>query len=86
MKFLIESPHTKEECLKALDETLERGPKNLAAWSWGCKAGEHCGYAMLEADTEAQAREQVPRVVRAKARIHPVSAITEREIEQFHRP
>jgi hypothetical protein len=85
MKFLIESPHTKEECLKALDETREKGPKALAAWSWGCKAGEHCGYAILEAETEADARAQVPGVVRAKARLHPVTPITEREIEQYHR-
>jgi hypothetical protein len=85
VKYLIESPHTKEECLKALDETLEKGAKSLAAWTWGCKSGEHCGYAFLEADTEAEARDQVPRVVRSKAKVHAVSAITEREIEQFHR-
>jgi hypothetical protein len=85
VKYLIESPHTKEECLAALDETLARGQDNLAAWSWGCKTGEHCGYALLEATTEAEARSLVPRNVRAKARVHPVAQISAKEIAQYHR-
>jgi hypothetical protein len=85
VKYLIESPHTKEECLSALDETLAKGSSALEAWTWGCKAGEHCGFAILEADSEASARNQVPRTVRAKARVHAVDTITPREIEQFHR-
>ena len=85
MKYLIESPHTNEECLAALDETLARGQDNLAAWSWSCKTGEHCGYALLEAANEAEARSLVPRIVRARARIHAVTPITAKEIERFHR-
>jgi len=47
-------------------------------------AGEHTGYAILEADSEAAARSVVPEVVRGKARIHPVSTFTSRDVEKFH--
>ena len=43
MTYLIESPHTKEECLQALDDVLARGPEFLARFEWGCMSGDHTG-------------------------------------------
>src|SRR3989442_14203866 len=42
--FLIESPHTPEECLNVMDEVNKSGPKELASWHWGCLSGNHTGY------------------------------------------
>ena len=84
MKYLVESPHTKEECLRELDGLAAKGNDVLMKFSWGCMAGEHTGYAILEADSESAARSVVPEVVRGKARIHPVSTFTARDVEQFH--
>ena len=84
MKYLVESPHTKEECLKELDGLAAKGGEVLGKFAWGCMAGEHTGYAILEADSEAAARSVVPEVVRSKARIHPVASFTVRDVEQFH--
>jgi len=49
-KYLIESPHTEEECLQALDETLEKGTDLLAKFDWGCMSGEHTGWAVVDAE------------------------------------
>ncbi len=56
MTYHIESPHSKEECLQALDEVLARGPKLLAQFDWGCMAGQHVGWATVDAGSETEAR------------------------------
>jgi hypothetical protein len=83
-QYLIESPHTKEECLAALDE-LATKPQILEKFAFGCAAGEHTGYGMVEAQTESAAKEMVPSVVREKARVHPLSRFTVEQIQQFHK-
>ena len=30
--FLIESPHTEEECMNVMDDVNKSGPKELASW------------------------------------------------------
>ena len=84
MTYHIESPHSKEECLEALDEVLARGPQFLAQFDWGCMAGQHVGWATVDAGSESEARNMIPAVVRNKARIIPVNKFTPTEIESFH--
>ena len=48
-RFLIETPHKAEDCLKALDEELAKGPKVLEKFDYGCMAGDHTGYAIVDA-------------------------------------
>jgi hypothetical protein len=85
MTYLIESPHSEEECLQALDETLARGPRFLAQFDWGCMAGQHTGWATVEAGSESEARNMVPTVVRSKARIIPLNKFTPDQIKSFHK-
>jgi len=84
-QFLVESPHTKEECLKALDETLAKGPDVLDQFEYGCMAGDHRGWATVSAPTADQAREIVPGFLRAKARVTPVGKFTAEQIRSYHR-
>ncbi len=83
-RYFIESPHTKEECLTALDEALAKGPDVLGEFDWGCMAGDHTAYGVVEARTEAEAREMVPAIVRSKARIVTVDKVTPDMIRSFH--
>lgn len=85
MKFLVESPHTKEECLRELDGIAAEGSDVLGKFNWACKSGEHTGYAILEAKDESAARGYVPEVVRERARVHPVDTFTPKDIERMHR-
>ncbi len=81
--YLVESPHTKEECLRALDEVLDKGADVLAKFEFGCKQGDHTAYAIVRG-TEASALELVPKFLRGKAKIVPVEAITPDQIRAFH--
>ena len=84
-QYLIESPHTKEECLQALDEVLAQGPELLAKFDWGCGADEHTGWATVEAASESAARNLVPSFLRSKARIVPVNKFTPEQIRSYHK-
>jgi len=83
-RYLIQSPHTKEECLQALDDILAEGPDMLARYDFGCVAGDHTGYATIDARSEDAAREFVPALVRNKARITEVGKFTPEQIRSFH--
>ena len=82
-RYHVESPHTKEECLSDLDAMAEQ-PEMLKKFEWGCMAGDHTGYAVLEAGSEQEARNMLPGAVRARARISEVSKITPEQIKSFH--
>ena len=65
-RFLIETPHSEESCYLLLDEVSAMG--FLHHFDWGCAAGVHVGWAIIEAEDEAQALMVVPLVVRESAR------------------
>ena len=83
-QYLIESPHTKEDCLRALDELVDKEPRLLSESWFGCKAGDHTEYATVSADNEMEAREMLPEFLRDKARVVEVTKITPEQIRSFH--
>ena len=82
--FMIVSPHTSQECLRALDETLAQGSDILAKYHFGCKNGDHTAYAMVEATSEREARRYVPDFLRSKTRIIQVAQFSPEEIRAAH--
>jgi hypothetical protein len=66
-RYLIETPHTAQDCQLLVDEIYAIG--YLYHFEWGCESGVHCGWAIVEAESEAQARLAVPSLVRNKARV-----------------
>ena len=66
-RYLIETPHTVAECLVLIKLINAQG--YLWNFDWGCKAGIHSGWAIIDAENEAQARLSVPPLVRGRARI-----------------
>ena len=83
-KYIVESPHTKEECLRALDEILAEGPAVLNKFDWGCHAGDHTGYAVVDAENETNVRKLIPTFLRNKTRIIKVGKFTPEQIRSFH--
>jgi hypothetical protein len=69
MTYLIEAPHSADECAQAMDEALAKGPRFLAQFDWGCVEGEHTGWARVEAEDVSDARSMVPTVARSRARV-----------------
>jgi hypothetical protein len=66
-KFLIISPHTHEECTRVIKQTLAIG--YLTHFYWGCKSGDHTGYAMIEAENKEQALLSIPTMIRDNGRV-----------------
>ena len=83
-EFLVESPHTKSECMQVLDETLAKGSNVLSKFQWGCASGDHRAWAFIKANSPSQARSVVPSSVRGKARITKVSKFSRKQIESMH--
>ena len=84
-RYMIESPHKPEECLKALDEELAKGKDILDKFEFGCKAGDHTGYALVDANTRNDAlNKYVPNFIQEKARIVEVGKFTPEMIKSFH--
>ncbi|HSL88995.1 MAG TPA: hypothetical protein VK870_06825 [Ignavibacteriaceae bacterium] len=65
-KFMIISQHTHEECTMVIKQTLAIG--YLTHFYWGCKSGDHTGYAMIDAENEQEALYSIPTIIRNKAR------------------
>jgi hypothetical protein len=66
-RYLIESPHTAENCSQAIQDLNAAG--YLHHFEWGCKDNDHTAWAIVEADTLENARQIVPWYLRDKARI-----------------
>ncbi len=70
-RFLIETPHDERNCQSILDQVYAMG--FLYHFDWGCPEGVHVGWAIIEAEDEAQARLAVPSIIRRQARIVKVN-------------
>ncbi len=85
-KYVIELPHTDAECLQAMDEIAGKGSKLLPKVYWGCKAGVHNGWAIVDANTESEVREMIGSpLMQGRARITKVETYTEKDIAAFHK-
>jgi hypothetical protein len=83
-RYLIETPHKAEDCLKALDEELAKGPKVLEKFEYGCMAGDHTGYAIIDAKNREDAVKLVPTFLQDSAKIIEVAKFTPAMISSFH--
>jgi hypothetical protein len=81
-RYLIESPHSAADCVLIVNQVHAMG--YLHNFDWGCDAGVHCGWAILEADSEAEAAMAVPTLVRGEARVIPIVKYTPDQVRQTH--
>jgi hypothetical protein len=84
-RYMIMMPHTKEQCLKALDDMVASSSDLLSMTEWGCMAGDHTGYVIVTAASEAAARNMVPAAERASARVIKLNKFTPEQIKSFHK-
>ena len=84
-KYVIEAPHTPEECSVALDETLAHSPELLDKFVWGCMQGVHTGWAYIDAKSKADVSAMVPKSMQAKVKITEVTKITPEQVRSSHK-
>ena len=82
-RFLIETPHREQDCFNLLQLLHAQG--YLRHFDWGCPSGVHTGWAILEADNEAEALVVVPALVRGQARVVKVSELELESLVQLHK-
>jgi transposase InsO family protein len=81
-EYLIELPHTKEECRKAGSQMKDSAL--LPKVYWGCASGAHTGWAITEAENESAARRLIDSdILRNKARILQVTKFSKEDIEAY---
>lgn len=81
-RYLVESTHAAEECHHVVEQFIYYG--HIMNFEWGCGAGVHCSYAMVESENEAEALLSVPPNLRSKAR-HQIIQIHARKVAESSR-
>ena len=83
-RFLIETRHTPRECLWAAHQQTDNYTEFVTRFAWGCKDGEHSGWAIVEAADKFAAQALVPRPLHPKTRIVELNGFTPEEGRAFH--
>ena len=82
-RYLVESPHTKEDCLKVLDMFVAYG--HITHFEFGCDVGVHSGWVIIEAKNENEALLSVPPMIRNKAKVVRLVKYSPEQIQEFHK-
>ena len=80
--YMIETPHEKGECLKTLDAQMNTGPRIGNKFYYGCKDGDHTGYALVDLKDKKEGISQIPDFLRARTKIVEVEALTPDEAQR----
>lgn len=83
-KYMLESPHTPATCLQSLDAIKAKGTNFLAKFYFGCEAGRHIGWAVVDAGSEKEAKNMLPLALQARAKVTKVSKFTPQQIKALH--
>jgi hypothetical protein len=83
-RYLVDVPHTAEDCTAELDSVVSFSHELFGRFDWGCKADEHVGWAVVEAQDTATVRSLLPMVMRGKARIVSLNKFTLDDVKSFH--
>ena len=81
-RFLVISPHTEATCRMAIQEVMSAG--YITHFDWGCKDGDHTGWAIIEADNAREALMVVPPAQRSSARAVRLAKFSVHDVELMH--
>ncbi|MCS4537749.1 MAG: hypothetical protein HYY67_02665 [Thaumarchaeota archaeon] len=81
-RFLIESPHTVEDCRRAVKLVFTMG--YLKNFDWGCRDEVHKGWIVIEAEDQSQALLVVPPFLRSKASAVKLAKFEPEMVKEFN--
>lgn len=84
-KYMVVVSHTPEQCLVQLDQISTQGADMLNKFEWGCKSGDHTGYALIHADNEASVRKMYALENQENVKIVKVDQFTQEDLESIHK-
>lgn len=85
--YVIEAPHTEEECMAAFEEFMAnpRAQELLSKTVAACEFGDHTMWTIADFDTPEDARKIVNQdSIQQKMRIQQVATMTPEEIKETH--
>jgi len=83
-RYLIASRHSSDECLRAMDATLAKGTNVLDKFVFGCREGDHSGYAIADVKSLSDALALVPDFLQENACATRVEKFTPAELKSMH--
>jgi hypothetical protein len=81
-RYLIESTHLDKDCHHVVEQFMYYGFINN--FDWGCEAGVHSSWAIVEAANESEALLTIPSMLRSKARAIRLSKFTPEMVQAHH--
>jgi hypothetical protein len=81
-RYLVESEHTDEDCHHVVEQFVFFG--YIMHFDWGCNAGVHSCWAIVEAHNEQEALLSVPAMLRGKARAIQLNKFTPDMMQDAH--
>jgi hypothetical protein len=83
--FLVQIPHTPEQCLSMMDDMKGKGEAFLSKFEFGCMSGDHTAYAFIEAPSADNVKMMLPANEQKTAKITKVDKMTAAQIEKIHK-
>ncbi len=80
-RYIVVSQHTHKDCVKALKQIEAIG--YITHFEWGCKDGEHTGYAIVEADSHTEALLCVPSFGRTHAKAIKLNKFSVEDVKKM---
>jgi hypothetical protein len=82
--YLVSTSHAPDQCLAALDEMAAKTKRTFKKMRWGCKAGDHTGYMIVDTTDAETARMMLPESARASAKVIELTKITPKQLKDMH--
>ena len=84
-RFIIQLPHGDDRvaCIRAIQAIERHGSHLLTHAEWGCKAGVHCGWAIVDVGNRQEAMQLVPPEARQIAVIVELNQFTKDEMASW---
>ncbi|RPH64747.1 MAG: hypothetical protein EHM89_00925 [Acidobacteria bacterium] len=81
-RYMIQLPHdgNRQACIRAIQAIERHGSHLLTHMDWGCKAGVHSGWAIVEVGSRQEAIQLVPPEARQAAVIVELNRFTKEEM------
>ena len=81
-RYLIESTHTAEDCHHTVEQFVYHG--HIMNFDWGCEAGVHKSWAIVESENDVEALLSVPPRLRSRASATRLAKFTPEKIQKAH--
>lgn len=76
-RFIIEIPHTETECSKIMEKIKNKKKGIFLRFNWSCAAGDHIGWAIIDAESKNIVRQTVPEFIWQKINISEVKRFSD---------